>query len=45
MGAGQEVEERRAERRETETVQELRTASGGGPELLSTGLELWLFLG
>ena len=37
VGAGQEVEERREERRETETVQELRAAAGGGPELLSTG--------
>ena len=35
MGEGQEVEERRKERRET--VQELRTAAGGRPELLSTG--------
>ena len=37
VGAGEEVAERGEERRETETVQELRAATGGGPELLSTG--------
>lgn len=42
VGAGQEVEERRKERRET--VQELRAAPGGGPELLSTGLEFGIII-
>ena len=40
VGAGQEVEDGREERRETETVQELRAATGGGPELLSTGMRV-----
>ena len=35
VGAGQEVEERRKERREA--VPELRTDAGGGPKLLSSG--------
>ena len=40
VGAGEEVAERGEERRETETVQELRAATGGGPELLSTGMRV-----
>ena len=35
VGAGQEIEKRRKESRET--VPELRTVTGGGPELLSSG--------